>query len=121
MNKIYIFSGLGVDQRVFENIDFGDLDVEFMDWIQPLKKESLENYAQRISQKITSFNPTLIGLSFGGIIAVEISKIIQTKKVILIASAKTKNELPKTYHLAGKLKLNNLIPNSLLKSQNLIT
>ncbi len=60
-----------------------------MDWIEPLKNESLKNYAQRISNKITSDNPTLIGLSFGGILAVEISKILKLQKVILISSAKT--------------------------------
>lgn len=121
MNRIYIFSGLGVDKRVFDNIDFGDLDIEFIDWIDPLVKESLGNYAIRISQKITAKNPTIIGLSFGGMIAVEISKILQTKKIVLIASAKTKDELPKIYHIAGKLKLNRFIPNSFLKKQNLFT
>ncbi|WP_313101006.1 hypothetical protein [Epilithonimonas sp.] len=42
MNKIYVFSGMGVDERVFDNIDFGTLDVEFIDWIEPLENESLE-------------------------------------------------------------------------------
>ena len=121
MNKIYIFSGLGVDQRVFDKIDFGNLDVEFIDWIEPLKSETLENYAKRISLSLNQTNPILIGLSFGGMIAVEISKILQTKNIILIASAKTRNELPKIYQLAGKLKLNKLIPNSLFKKQNFIT
>ena len=121
MNKIYIFSGLGVDQRVFDNIDFGNLDVEFIDWIEPLKNESLDSYAKRIAQNLTVPNPTLIGLSFGGMVAVEISKILQTKKIVLIASAKTKSELPEIYQLAGKLKINKLIPNQFLKKQNFIT
>ena len=121
MNKIYIFSGLGVDQRVFDNIDFGNLDVEFIDWIEPLKNESLDSYAKRIAQNLTVPNPSLIGLSFGGMVAVEISKILQTKKIVLIASAKTKSELPEIYQLAGKLKINKLIPNQLLKKHNFIT
>jgi hypothetical protein len=54
MSKIYVFSGLGVDERVFDNIDFGRLDVEFIDWIEPLNNESLESYAFRISKKINS-------------------------------------------------------------------
>lgn len=90
MSKIYILSGLGVDRRVFDKIDFGDLDVEFVDWITPLRNETLEDYTKRISLKITTENPVLIGLSFGGMVAVEISKIIKTKKIILIASAKNK-------------------------------
>lgn len=120
MNKIYIFSGLGVDERVFENIDFGNLNVEFVKWIKPEKNENIENYAQRISKIITVENPILIGLSFGGMIATEISKFLKTEKVILIASAKTRNELPWFYKIAGNLRLNKLVPNYILKQQNFI-
>ncbi len=38
MSKIYIFSGLGVDKRVFHKIDFSNLNAVFVDWIDPLKK-----------------------------------------------------------------------------------
>ena len=121
MNKIYIFSGLGIDKRVFDKIDFGKLNPEFIEWIEPLKNEPLSEYCKRISQKINVENPTIIGLSFGGIVAVEIAKIIKTEKVILIASAKTKSELPLLYRIAGKLKINMLIPATILKQQNFLT
>ncbi|WP_312765718.1 alpha/beta hydrolase [Epilithonimonas sp.] len=121
MSKIYVFSGLGVDKRVFDNINFETLDVEFIDWIKPLENESLENYALRISKKINYVNPILIGLSFGGMLAVEISKIIKVKKVILIASAKNKFELPFVYRLFGKLNLIKLIPKKIFKQQNSLT
>lgn len=121
MNTIYIFSGLGVDQRVFDNIDFGTLDVVFIDWIPPHINEPIQDYAKRISEKITSKNPTLIGLSFGGILCVELSKIIQTKQILLIASAKTKFELPTMYRLLGKLKINKILPASVLKKHNFLS
>jgi len=121
MSKIYVFSGLGVDKRVYNNVNFGNLNMEFLDWIPPLENESLENYAYRICEKIKDEAPILIGLSFGGMLAVEISKIIKVKKMILIASAKNKFELPGIYRFFGKIKLNKIIPNSLLKKQNLIT
>jgi len=120
MRKIYIFSGLGVDKRVFDNIDFSGLNIAFVDWIDPLKNETFESYAKRISKDFES-NSILIGLSFGGMLAVEVSKIIRVKKVILIASAKNKNELPKWFLLVGKLKLNRIVPSSLLKTTNFIT
>jgi len=120
MNKIYIFSGLGVDKRVFDEIDFSDLNAFFVDWIDPLKNETFESYAQRISKDFEE-DSILIGLSFGGMLAVEVSKIIPVKKVILIASAKNKNELPKWFLIAGKLKLNQIVPSSLLKTINFIT
>lgn len=121
MNKIYIFSGLGVDKRVFDKIDFGNLNPKFIDWIEPNKNEPLSNYCKRISKEIKAENPILIGLSFGGIVAVEISKIIKIQNVILIASAKTKNELPLLYRIAGSLRITKLIPASILKQQNFLT
>ncbi len=120
MSTIYIFSGLGVDRRVFDPIDFGNLDVEFIDWIKPLENETLENYAFRISKNITAENAILIGLSFGGMVAVEISKIIKLKKIILIASAKNKFELPLLYRITGKIKLNRIIPNVILKHHSFL-
>jgi len=120
MSKIYIFSGLGVDKRVFDNIDFSDLNIAFVDWIDPFKNETFESYAYRISKDFES-NSILIGLSFGGMLAVEVSKIIPVKKVILIASAKNKSELPKWFLLAGRLNLNSLVPSSLFKTTNFIT
>ena len=120
MNKIYIFSGLGVDKRVFDNIDFSGLNISFVDWIDPLKNETFESYAFRISKDFEK-DSILIGLSFGGMLSVEVSKIMPVKKVILIASAKNKNELPKWFLIAGKLKLNRIVPTYLLKTTNFIT
>lgn len=121
MQKVYIISGLGVDERVFRLINFGTLKPEFINWIPPNPKESIQQYANRLSQKITCDQPIIIGLSFGGMIAVEIAKIITTQKVILLASSKTRKELPWYWLLAGKLRLNRLLPSKLLKSPHFFT
>lgn len=118
MKKAYVFSGLGVDKRVFDSIDFGDLEVEFVDWIKPEKKESLPQYALRISRSIHTENPVLIGLSFGGMVVAEISRIMQCSRIILIASARNIKELPALYRVAGFLKIQKLIPTALLKNRN---
>jgi pimeloyl-ACP methyl ester carboxylesterase len=119
--KIYVISGLGVDQRVFSKIDFGSLDITYLDWITPSRNEPLSIYAKRISAKITAEQPILIGLSFGGMLAMEIAKIITVQRVILLASAKGRDELPVLYRLAGRLKLNVFVPNSLLKTHSFLS
>ena len=119
--ELYIFSGLGADERVFQNLDFSDFSTTFIKWIVPHENESIESYATRLLDQISTTKPTLIGLSFGGIIAVEVAKQIETEKVIIIASAKTKNEIPFYYGFAGKLGLHKLLPARLLKSSNFIT
>lgn len=119
--KAYILSGLGVDSRAFRNIDFEDLDVVFIDWIAPEDGESIARYAKRISATIDVPNPMLIGLSFGGMVAVEIAKTMVVEKLILISSAKTRHEIPMVYRLFGKLKLHKLVPASFLKHSSFMS
>lgn len=119
--ELYIFSGLGADERVFQRLDFSGFSTTFIKWIVPQDKETIENYATRLLDQITTTKPTLIGLSFGGLMAVEVAKQIDTEKVILIASAKTKKEIPFYYRFAGQLGLHKLLPTGLLKNSNFIT
>lgn len=118
MKNLYVFSGLGADKRVFNYLDFSKYNTTFIDWITPFEKETIEAYAKRLTAQITSEKPILVGLSFGGIMAVEVGKIIETEKIILIASAKNKTEIPFYYRFAGLLKLHKLIPTKLMKKSN---
>lgn len=118
---IYIFSGLGADESVFQRLDFSGFPTTFIKWIVPNDNETIENYATRLTDQITSTKPILIGLSFGGLMAVEVAKQIDTEKVILIASAKAKKEIPFYYRWAGQVGLHKLLPTKLLKSSNFIT
>ena len=115
---IYILSGLGADERVFRGMDFHDQDVTFVKWIPPLKNESIAQYAVRLLPQITTRRPVLAGLSFGGIMAVELARQIETERVILIASAGSRFEVPFYFRLAGKLRLHRLLPAGLLKQAN---
>lgn len=119
--NIYIFSGLGADERVFQRLKFSGYSITFIKWILPVYSETIESYSARLLDQITTPKPILIGLSFGGLIAVEIAKLIDTEKIILIASAKTKQEIPFYYRWAGHLKLHKLLPIGLLKESNFIT
>ncbi len=121
MKNVYIFSGLGADKRVFQKMDFSECNANFVEWIMPNENEKIESYAQRLTGQIYHEKPILVGLSFGGIIATEIAKIIETEKVILIASAKNQTEIPNYYRIAGKLKLHKLLPAKLMKMPNFIS
>lgn len=118
---IFVFSGLGADERVFRKIQFQGFLVTHVKWIPPLQNESIDSYAKRILTQVTSPNPILIGLSFGGIMAIEVAKLIGTEKVILISSAKTREEIPFYYRAIGYTRLHRLIPAKLLKSSNFLT
>lgn len=119
--ELYIFSGLGADERMFQRLDFSGYTTTYIKWMEPLNEETIEHYAARLIGQIKSNNPTLMGLSFGGIMAIEVAKQMATKKVILIASAKTKKEIPFYFRAAGYLRLHKLLPTRLMKKSNVIT
>lgn len=110
MKHIYCISGFGADERVFGKLDFGSNELHFIQWKIPERKESIFHYAKRMQEEILHSNPIIIGLSFGGMMAVEIAKIIPTEKIILLSSVATFYEMPNYMRLAGKLYLNRIFP-----------
>jgi len=121
MKEVFLLSGLGADRRVFDFLDLSNYKVTHVNWNAPLENEKIENYANRLLPQITGDRPILIGVSFGGIICVELGKLIETEKIILISSVKTKFELPLYFRIAGKLRFHKLIPGRLLKNVNALT
>jgi esterase/lipase len=112
--RIYGISGLGADKRVFNYLN---INCEFIpiDWIKPLTNETIENYSKRLSTVIdTTSEYAILGVSFGGLIAIEMSKFLNPKLTILISSAETKSDLRLIYRLIGKLGLTKLVPQSFM-------
>ena len=123
---LYFFSGLGADKRAFQNLMLpGHWVIKHVEWIGNLKNESLQDYCKRLSAYIDISKPfSFVGLSFGGIVAVELARILKPEKIIIISSVSTKKELPMDLVgniLLRKLKLFKLIPSSAFKKVNSIT
>ena len=113
--KVYAISGLGADQRVFQFLKLG-YEMIVIDWIKPKDNEGIVSYAMRLSEVIDqSEEYAIIGVSFGGLIAVEMSKKLNPKFTILISSAETCHELRWIYRIIGKTKLIDVMPLSFLK------
>lgn len=97
--NIVFFSGLGADKRVFERLHLKDINPYYIEWELPENNQSISEYAERIAKQIPFKNPIFVGLSFGGIMALECSRFLHPEIVILISSIKHENELPKIYTL----------------------
>ena len=108
--NIYCISGLGADERAFERLDIKGCSLQFLNWISPTKGESLSSYAGRMLAQIGEEQPVILGLSFGGMIAIEMAKQTAVSKLILVSSVKTHTEIPKWMRFSGVLKLHKLIP-----------
>lgn len=110
MKNIYCISGFGADERVFSKIDFLGNDVHFIQWKIPETNEEFKHYVKRMADEIHHENPVLVGLSFGGMMSVEIAKILPVSKIILLSSIATTDEMPWYMKAAGKLKLDKIFP-----------
>ena len=120
--KMYCLSGLGVDQRAFQNINPKGIELIHIEWIEPLTDETLEQYSKRLFDKIQpEDNYKLIGVSFGGMIAIEFSKIKKPSKLFLVSTLISRKELSIIFKLGSMLKIHKLIPTSLLKKSNYFT
>jgi len=110
LKDIYFVSGLGADQRVFRLLKVEGYQPVYIHWLDPERGESIEAYAQRLTQQIKSERPIIVSLSFGGLIAVEIAKQIEVEKVIIISSAKDKFEIPSYFKLLRWLPIYRVFP-----------
>jgi pimeloyl-ACP methyl ester carboxylesterase len=117
---IYFLSGLGANYSAFKYLTFpSNVQTVFIDWLAPLKNESIKSYAKRIAEKIDNTQPfILVGLSFGGMLATEVIEFVQPQKTILISSAARRQELPVYYKLAGTLGINKFFPAAVIKKGN---
>lgn len=115
---IYFMPGLAASSLIFEFIELpkDKFKIHLLDWMMPIEKESLESYSLRMTLKIEHKNPVLVGVSFGGVLVQEMSKHIQVKKLIIISSVKSFNELPKKMYLARRFKAYKLLPTGLISN-----
>ena len=103
--NVYMMPGMAANSKIFDFISLPEnFNIHILDWEIPIDDESIEDYSLRISKKIKGKNVVLIGVSFGGIIVQEISKLIKAFKIIIISSVKNRNELPLMMQLSRTTK-----------------
>ncbi|PSN12920.1 alpha/beta hydrolase [filamentous cyanobacterium CCT1] len=108
--EIYFISGLGADWRVFHRLQLKGYRPVHIRWERPYRGESIEHYAQRLLGQVTTEHPILVGLSFGGLMAVEMAKLCDPAQVIVISSAVSGAQVPNYYKLFRWLPLQLVVP-----------
>lgn len=116
---IYFVPGLAASPEIFEFLQFSEeiFELHFLEWLIPLSTyEPIAAYAKRMSDLVLEENPVLIGVSFGGIMVQEMSKYLYCKKVIIISSVKSRDELSKALKFIQKLKIYKLFPSKVIEN-----
>lgn len=111
--KIYFIPGMGANKDLFVNQKTAGFEMEVLEWITPYDQESIENYSERLAESINSNEEFILaGVSFGGIIAVEIAKKLNPLKTILISSVPTYQEYPLLLKLFSCIPIYKMTPES---------
>lgn len=114
---IYFMPGLAASSKIFEYLHFSDdiFDCHYFEWRVPeSENQSLESYAQNYVEQIRHERVILIGVSFGGVLVQEISRLIKVKQVIIISSLKNNREMPKRLRFLKNSKAYKIFPSSRL-------
>lgn len=92
-----------------------DIPIHFLPWLTPNHEESFEAYVRRFSAQVDRADGSvLIGVSFGGMIALELSRFLNFQKVILISSAVEHKQVFSLFRGLGKMGLFQILPKWLL-------
>lgn len=109
--------GMAANPSIFEHIKLPEdrFTIHLLEWQLPKSKETIHEYAKRMTTFIKHKDSVLLGVSFGGVLVQEIAKHITLKKLIIVSSVKSKHELPRRMKLSRKLKLYNILPTRLIE------
>lgn len=111
MEKIFLISGLGADEKLFRKLDLSGYEVIGLSWLEPSNSDTLTTYAAKL---INAFRieagSIVIGVSLGGMLAVEIDKQVKLKHCIIISSIKTIAEAPGYFKFFKAFPVYKLIP-----------
>lgn len=100
---MYLLPGMGADQRLFSRLTLDGFESQAIRWTAPGKHDGLEDYARKLLPQISApADSALLGVSMGGMLAIELGKLVPFKKIVLVSSAKTFHELPFYIRKLGK-------------------
>lgn len=94
---LIMLPGLGADARMFSSMRSGLPQMTTPPWIEPIRGESLVDYARRFAPLIDPGRPCFIGgASFGGVLAQEIAALLpNVQACFVIGSACSADARPK--------------------------
>lgn len=117
MKRIYFIPGLGADERLYAKINVKDVEEHYLNWIDPEDCQTLADYAAMYVPMIDTSEPFyLVGTSMGGMMAIELQKLVNPEKIVLISTVKTRTELPVHLRTIARIKLNTIFSGSVIQN-----
>lgn len=114
--KVYALSGLGADERLFENMEL-DVPAQLipLPWISPGNSQTIADYAARI---VDHYKPEpgsiLMGVSFGGMIIQEMAHLMKANSLVLISTMTSRDDLPLAMKTAAAARIHPILKKDFL-------
>jgi len=107
MKTQFVFiPGLGADSRLFEAQRKVFPNAVTPPWLAPLKDETLAHYARRWAQHLKlKKGCVLVGISFGGMVALEMAAWVRPQAVLLIGSCRHPSSVPWNLRFMGSFRV----------------
>lgn len=96
---------MGADNRLFRHFHLPNGKVHHLDWIHHGKSKTLAEYATLMAERITTENNVIVGSSMGGMVTVEISKLIRPLGAALVSAPTGRHEFPQILKNLSAIKL----------------
>lgn len=120
---VYFVPGLAAGKEIFRNISLPEdrFEIHILEWLIPEKRESIATYAKRMAARVDYVDSVLIGVSFGGVMVQEMAQYLKLRKLMIISSVKSKNEMPPRFKVMKRTGVYKLTPTSLMLSSSDLT
>lgn len=99
---IYLLPGMTPEYPIFSRLTPLLPESEIVTYLPPRPRESLGSYCVRMAEHMTA-DAVLVGVSFGGIVALEISRVLKPRGCILISSIRDPRQLPPWFRVLGRI------------------
>ncbi len=92
---LILLPGLGTDERLFAMQRTAFPEIIVPPWLTPGMRETIPQYAARMAAAVNPGGPCLVGgMSFGGVIALEMTRHLDARGCLLISTIRSAAELP---------------------------
>lgn len=102
MRPIYLIPGMTREYPIFSRLAPLLPNAKVQSFLPPRPKESLASYAGRMAQRLTA-DAYIVGVSFGGIVAVEVSRVLQPRGCVVISSIRSPSQLPPWFRVLRRI------------------
>jgi len=120
MLNYYLIPGMGADKRLFRHFHLPNGTVHHLDWIPHGESRNLSEYAKLMAERIQTDHNVVVGSSMGGMVAVEVSKIVRPLGTALVSAPTGRHEFPAILKNLSALRLHKaLTPRQVMRISKL--